>query len=124
MTDSTQLTSRETLDIIIQRTILIYRWAVVASFAFIGIGFLITVFGAQDIDTEMASPMTLLRQLVDFEASGYFGIGIGLMILTPIVMIANAAVIFFEADDRRYGLITTAVATILLLSIAVSFVIG
>ena len=124
MTDSTQLTSRETLDIIIQRTILIYRWAVVASFAFIGIGFLVTLFGSKDVDTEMASPVQLLRQVLDLEASGFFGIGIGLMILTPIVMIANSAVIFFGAEDRRYGLVTSAVATILMLSIVVSFVIG
>lgn len=124
MTDSTQLTSRETLDIIIQRTILIYRWAVLATFAFIGIGFLITIFADQVVDTEMASPLALLRQVLDFDASGFFGIGIGLMILTPIAMIANAAVIFFNAGDRRYGIITTAVATILLLSIVVSFVIG
>lgn len=124
MTDSTQLTSRETLDIIIQRTILIYRWAVVASFAFIGIGFLITIFSQQDIDSKMASPVQLFRQVPDLEASGFFGIGIGLMILTPIVMIANAAVIFFGAKDRRYGFITTTVAAILMLSIVVSFVIG
>lgn len=124
MTDSTQLTSRETLDMIIQRTILIYRWAVVATFAFIGAGFLITLFADQIIDTEMASPYELLRQIFALDASGFFGVGIGLVILTPIVMIANAAVIFFKVDDRRYGWITMAVAMILMLSIVISFVIG
>lgn len=124
MTDSTQLTSRDTLDIVIQRTITIYRWAVMASFAMLGIGFLFTIFADQEVDTNMATPAELLRQVIDLEASGFFGIGIGLMILTPIVMIASAAVTFFGAEDKRYGLITSAVAAILLLSIVVSFVIG
>lgn len=124
MTDSTQLTSRETLDIIIQRTIAIYRGAVVASFAFIGVGFLITILADQIVESEMASPATLLRQVLNLEAAGYFGIGIAVMILTPIIMIANAAVIFLTSGDRRYGLVTSAVAAILLLSIIISFVIG
>ena len=124
MTDSTQLTSRETLDIIIQRTIIIYRWAVIASFSMIGIGFLITLIANQNIDTNMATPARLLRQVINLEASGFFGIGIGLMVLTPIVMIASAALTFFSAGDKRYGLITTTVAVILLLSIVVSFAIG
>lgn len=124
MTDSTQLTSRETLDVIIQRTVLIYRWAVVASFAFIGFGFALTLFTDQTIDNIMRSPSVILQQVADLHASGFFGIGIGIMILTPIVMIANAAIIFLESGDKRYGLITTAVSTILLLSIVISFLIG
>lgn len=124
MTDSTQLTSRETLDIITQRTVFIYRWAVIATFAFIGIGFVLTIFTDQSIDTEMGSPSLLMQQVLDLEASGFFGVGIGLMTLTPIVMIANAAAIFFGANDKRYGIVTATVAVILLLSIVISFMIG
>lgn len=124
MINSTQLDNRKTLDIIIQRTIVMYRWAVIASFALIGVGFVIATGADQSVDTEMANPLALLRQIFDLQASGFFGIGIGLMILTPIVMIAVAAGTFFRAGDRRYGIITTAVALILSLSIAISFVIG
>lgn len=124
MTDSTQLTSRETLDIIIQRTILIYRYAVIASFTLIGTGFVITIFADQHVDATMATPLTLVRQLFDLQASGFFGFGIGIMVLTPILMIANAAGTFFTTGDKRYGLITTGVAAILTLSIIISFVIG
>lgn len=124
MTDSTQLTSREALDILIQRTISIYRWAVYGSFAFIGLGFLIAIVEDQSVDTEMAGPTQLIRQVLDLQASGFFGIGIGVMILTPIVMIAAGAVTFLRAGDRRYAQITFAVAVILSLSIVISFVTG
>lgn len=124
MTDSTQLTNRETLDIIIQRTILIYRWAVIASFSLIGAGFLIANVADQGVESEMASPLELVRQALNLEASGFLGLGIGVMVLTPIVMIAAAAVTFFRQNDRRYGFITVSVAAILSLSIALSFVIG
>lgn len=124
MINSPQPTSRETLDIIIQRTILIYRYAVLATFALIGVGFVITIFTDQNVDATMAAPLTLLGQAFDLEASGLFGLGIAAMIVTPIVMIANAALTFFRSGDRKYGLITTAVAAILTLSIVISFVIG
>lgn len=124
MTDSTQPNSRETLDLIIRNTILTYRWAVIVSFALIGAGFLIAIAADQNVATEMGDPLALIRQLFDLQASGFFGIGIGVMILTPIVMIAAAAIAFFRQGDRRYGLITTAVAIILSLSVAISFVIG
>lgn len=124
MTDSIQTTSRETLDTIIARTITIYRWAVYISFAFIGAGFLIAALANQSVDAEMESPLRLTRQMLELKASGYFGTGIGVMILTPIVMITAGAAAFFKAGDRRYGFITIAVATILSLSIIISFVIG
>lgn len=124
MTDVAQPTSRETLDRIIQQTIITYRWAVLASFALIGIGFLIATIADQNVDTEMASPVALFHQVVDVQASGFFGLGIAVMVVTPIVMIGAAAFRFMASGDRRYALITMAVAIILSLSIAISFVIG
>lgn len=124
MAELSQLSSREALDTIIQRTIVIYRWAVTLTFAFVGIGFLITIFGDQNVDSVMGDPDTLFRQVMDLEASGFFGVGISIMILTPIIMIANAAYLFFRAGDKRYGLITSAVVAILLLSIVISYITG
>lgn len=124
MNNVPQPTSREILDVIIQRTISIYRWAVYTAFALIGVGFLLAITADQNIDTEMSAPLELVRQIIDLQASGYFGAGISVMILTPIVMIATGAVTFFNAGDRRYGFITLGVATILSLSIAISFVTG
>lgn len=124
MTNAIHFDNRTTLDGIIQRSIQIYRWAVMAAFAFVGAGFLVALVSDETVATEMGSPQTLVRQLFDAHASGFFGIGIGIMILAPIVMIAAAAVDFFRAGDRRYALITTAVTAILTLSIALSFVIG
>lgn len=124
MNNPLQLTSREILDVIIRRTILIYRWAVYASFVLIGSGFLITITANQRVDAEMLGPIEILRQVLNGQASGFFGAGIAVMILTPIVMIATGAATFIGAGDRRYGLITYGVATILALSIAISFVTG
>lgn len=124
MTKSPQLTSRDTLNVIVQRTIFSYRWAVIASFAMLGAGFVIALLSNQQVDSEMGSPLAIIRQLFDLEASGFFGIGIGIMILTPIVMIADASITFMKAGDRRYALITAAVAAILSLSIVIAFVIG
>lgn len=124
MSAITPTESRKILDLIIHRTVQTYRWAVIATFALVGVGFAITIFSNEQVETEMGNPGEVLRNLLDGHASGFFGAGIGVMILTPVVTVAAAAATFFWAGDRRYGLITTAVAIILTLSIAFAFVTG
>lgn len=124
MTSAQPVNGRQTLDTIIQRAILIYRWAVLLAFGLLGIGFVIALVRDQHVTTKMGHPNELMRQVLDLQASGFLGLGIAAMIVTPIVMIAAGAWTFFAAGDRRYGLITAAVAVILALSIAISFLIG
>lgn len=124
MNSSLQINHRESLDGIIAQTILIYRWAVIVSFAFIGAGFVIAVLSDEQVTTKMGTPAEIIDNVLNLHASGFFGVGITLMILTPIVMITAAAISFFRANDRRFGLITLSVAIILSLSIVISFVIG
>lgn len=119
-----QLHHRPILDAIIRRAIEIYRWAVYASFAAIGIGVVLAFLNDGDVDTKMGNPGQIIRHVIDLDAAGFFGLGISIMILAPIVMIATSAVSFFRAGDQRYGLISTAVAVILSLSIVIAFVIG
>lgn len=119
-----QLDHRPTLNAIIRRAIDIYRWTVYASFAVIGIGVVLAFFRNGDVDTKMGNPGTIIRNVLDLDAAGFFGLGISIMIVAPIVMIATSAATFFRAGDQRYGLISTAVAVILSLSIVIAFVIG
>lgn len=124
MSDMSVNPNRAVLDKIIGRNITIYRWAVLISFSIIAVGFVIAIIRGSDVDSSVGSPARIISQLADLEASGFLGLGIILMVLTPIVMIADAAIGFFRVGDRRYGFITSAVAAILLLSIVISYVIG
>lgn len=124
MSSAQPVNSRQTLDSIIHRAIAIYRWAVLVAFGFLAIGFVIAQVRDQRVGTEMGHPDELIQQVLDLQASGFLGLGIAAMIVTPIVMIAAGAWTFLSAGDRRNGLITATVAVILALSIAVSFLIG
>lgn len=119
-----QPTSQSTLHSISQRTITIYRWAVYATFAFVFAGIAIALFSDHDIETEMGSPANLISKMLDLNPSGSLGIGIGIMILAPIVMVADAALSFYRGGDKRFALITCAVALILAFSILISFIWG
>lgn len=105
-----------------ESVIVIYRWAINASFALLAIGFLLTIFSDKTVDSKIGMPLQMLRDMADLQPSGFFGAGIGTMILAPIIMLAWAAYIFFRDGDRRYGLITTAVTGVLSLSILIAFV--
>jgi hypothetical protein len=124
MTDTAAPTSRTTLRAIKHRTIRSYQWAVLGSFAFIFAGLIIGMVTDRVAETEMGSPLELLRRLADFHPSGFFGVGIGIMILAPIEMLIVAAITFLRRGDKRYAMITAGVALILSCSILLSFLRG
>lgn len=124
MTDSLRHTSHTTLRVIVRRVITTYQWAVYASFAFILAGFLVALFTDHPVETEMGAPSELLSNMIDLHPSGFFGMGIGIMILAPIAMLADATITFMRSDDRRYALITGLVTLILAFSILLSFLRG
>ncbi|MCO5219877.1 MAG: DUF1634 domain-containing protein [Thermomicrobiales bacterium] len=121
-----QLTSQPRIAIapVISATISIYRWAVYLSFAFLGVGFVAALFSEHTIHSEIGTPQEMLRHALDFHPEGFFGIGIGIMILAPIAMLFNAASILFRKGDRRYALYTVVVALILSISILIAFLRG
>lgn len=116
--------SRPIIKTINRRTIAIYQFAVYATFAFVFAGFAAAIFGDHVIETEMGAPTELISKLLDLNPSGFFGIGIGIMILAPVVMVADAALSFYRGGDKRFMLITCAVAVILIFSILISFIWG
>lgn len=124
MTDSLGHTSHTTLRTIVRRVITTYQWAVYASFAFILAGFLVALFTDHAVETEMGAPSELLGNMIDLHPAGFFGMGIGIMILAPIVMLVDAARTFLRSGELRYALITGLVALILGFSILLSFLIG
>lgn len=124
MTDSIRHTQHTTLRTIVRRVIAAYQWAVYASFAFIFAGFLVALFTDHDVETEMGAPSELLGNMIDLHPAGFFGMGIGIMILAPIVMLADAALTFLRSGDRRYALMTGLVTLILAFSILLSFLLG
>lgn len=124
MTDSLQHPSHSTLRAIVRRTITTYQWAVYTSFAFILAGFVVAIVTDHPVETEMGAPSELLQRMMDLHPSGFFGVGIGLMILAPIVMVTDAALTFLRHGDKRYALFTGAVALILAFSILIAFIKG
>lgn len=124
MTDTTAHTPHTVLRTIVQRVIATYQWAVYVSFAFIFAGFAVAIFTDHQVETEMGKPSELIRNMIDLHPSGFFGMGIGLMILAPIVMLIDAAITFMRYGDKRYAAITGTVALILAFSILISFLKG
>ncbi|MCA9835049.1 MAG: DUF1634 domain-containing protein [Thermomicrobiales bacterium] len=109
---------------VISATLRIYRWAVYISFAFLGVGFALALLTDHEVEREIGTPVEMVRRALELHPSGYFGIGIGVMILAPIAMLINAAVILFRLGDRKYARFTALVALILSLSILVAFLKG
>lgn len=120
----TQVARRISIAPVISATISIYRWAVYLSFAFLGVGFVTALFSDHPIETEIGKPQEMLRNMLDLHPAGFFGVGIGIMILAPIVMLFDAALILYRKGDRRYALFTLTVAVILSLSILIAFLKG
>lgn len=90
------------------------------SFALIIAGLVIAILRDEPLSPELGAFGHIFDELVTGHSNGFLGIGILVMILSPIVASATIAINFFRIGDRRYGMITTAVFVILMISIAMS----
>jgi uncharacterized membrane protein len=107
---------------IVEQTTALYRGGYILSFVFVGIGLLLAIIGDGELSTELGGPLEIRDHLFDLDPNGFIGFGIGVMILTPIVMSIEVAANFFLARDRRFAMISAAVSLILVVTMALAFV--
>ena len=90
------------------------------SFALIIVGLVIAILRDEPLSPELGTFRHIFDELITGHSNGFLGVGILVMILSPIIASATIAINFFRIGDRRYGLITTAVFVILMISITMS----
>lgn len=107
---------------VVEDTIKLFRWGYIASFTFVGIGLLVALIRGLPLATELGGPGEIVEDIIDLDPNGFIGLGIGVMILTPIIMTIEVAVNFFRAGDAKFATITGVVAAILVVTLALAFV--
>ena len=106
---------------VVDNTISLFKAGYVLSFALVIIGILLAMFRDLPLAAELGPPREIWRHARDFDPNGFIGLGIGVMILTPILMTIEVAINFFLANDARFGMITALVSLILLVTIGLAF---
>lgn len=109
---------------VIRGTIQICRWAVYIAFAFLAVGFGLAPFVDHKVENNIGTPTEMVKRAFELHPSGYFGIGIGIIILAPIAMLINAAITLYRLGDRKYAGFTALVALILSISVLIAFLKG
>ena len=99
-------------------TVLTLGWRL--SFAMVIIGLVLALVRDEPLRTELGQIDRVADDLLGGHSNGFLGLGILIMILSPIVAVATIAANFFRIGDRRYGLIAGTVMAILLGSIAIA----
>lgn len=115
-------TQHERSERIVEQTIQVFRVGYLVSFALIAFGIVIAVVRQIGLATELGPPAEIIDDIVNMDPNGFIGLGIGAMILTPVIMTIEVAVNFFRAGDSRFGLISGIVAGILVVTMALAFV--
>jgi uncharacterized membrane protein len=90
------------------------------SFTLIILGLVIAIVRDEPLASELGTFGHVFDELITGHSNGFLGLGILMMILSPIVASATIALGFFRIGDRRYGMITSAVFIVLVVSIALS----
>lgn len=99
-------------------TVLSSGWRI--SFALIVIGLVLAFVRDQPLTSELGNLAEVIDDLRSGHSNGFLGLGILAMILSPIIATGTIAINFFRVGDRRYGLISSTVFTILMVSIAMA----
>jgi uncharacterized membrane protein len=107
---------------VVEDTITLFRWGYIASFTLVGIGLIVALVRDIALATELGGPGRIIQDVVDLDPNGFIGLGIGVMILTPILMTIEVAVNFLRAGDAKFGTITAVVAAILVVTLTLAFI--
>lgn len=107
---------------VVEDTITLFRWGYIASFALVGIGLIVALIRDIPLATELGGPGKIVEDILDMDPNGFIGLGIGVMILTPIIMTMEVTVNFLRAGDSKFGLITGIVSAILVVTMALAFI--
>lgn len=114
-------TKHERSERVVEQTISLFRIGYILSFILVGIGLVAALVQDQPLSSELGPPQDLLEELLDLDPNGFIGTGIGIMILTPVVMTVEVAINFFRERDTRFGTITAVVAAILIVTFGLAF---
>lgn len=115
-------TSSERAERVVEDTISLFRWGYIASFALVGVGIIIALIRRIPLATELGGPGKIISDVMELDPNGFIGLGIGVMILTPIIMTIEVTANFFRAGDARFGTISGVVAAILVVTLALAFI--
>ncbi len=101
-------------------TAVVLVWGFRVSAALLLVGLLLTAVQGETLHTSLEGIPDLMRELLDGKGSGVVGLGILVMIATPIASATSIVLTCLRIGDRRYALITAAVLCILLVSAALA----
>lgn len=90
------------------------------SFALMILGLVTAIIRDEPLTHELGTFGHVFDELITGHSNGLLGLGILIMILSPITASATIALNFFRIGDKRYGMITTVVFIVLMISIALS----
>lgn len=109
-------------ELVVEQTITVFRAGYVLSFILVAIGLLDALIRNQPLASELGPPSELLDHLLSGDPNGFLGLGIGVMILTPVVMTIEVAINFLRVRDTRFAAITALVSAILIITVALAFI--
>ena len=115
-------TKHERSERVVEQTISVFRIGYIVSFIFIAIGLVDAFIQDVPLSSELGPPRELASDLLDLDPNGFIGAGIGIMILTPVIMTVEVAINFFREHDKRFGAITAVVAAILIVTCTLAVV--
>jgi len=113
--------SHRATEAIVAQTIGVYRGGYILSFVLVGVGLLVALLTDKELAMELGGPAEIIEHVLDMDPNGFIGLGIGTMILTPIVMSVEVTMNFRLARDLRFSMISAAVAAILIVTMALAF---
>lgn len=100
----------------------VLRWGFRISLGLILLGLVVGLIRDESLGSELGSPVRVFEQFIEGHSAGILGIGILVMIISPIAATISITIDFFRVKDIRYGYLSLAVVLILLASIAWSLI--
>ena len=93
-------------------------WGFRVAASLLAVGVILSFARRDPLASTLPSLSVVLDDVIDFRGTGFIGLAIFAIIITPVVTTLSIAIAFLRLGNRRYGMLTLVVLAILAFSIA------
>jgi uncharacterized membrane protein len=105
---------------VFRSAILVLGWGFRIGAALLAAGLLVAAIAGEGLKSTTEDFPDIIPAILDGEASGFISLAIVELMATPVATVLVVALGFFRVGDRRYGVLSLVVLTVLAISISLS----
>ena len=111
-------TTQQDYDPVAETAVTTLTWGFRVAACLFALGVILSFARRDPLASTLPTLGAIFDEVIDFRGTGFIGLAIFAVVITPVVTTLSIAIAFLRLGNRRYGMLTLVVLAILAFSIA------